>query len=83
MPGATNQSMSTVRRLTAVIEREGTGYVAPCPQFDIGSQGDTIEDARANLTEALSLFFETADTSEIDRRFQPDIFITQVGVPVG
>lgn len=75
--------MSMLRRLIAVIEREGDGCVALCPQLDIASQGDTIEEARANLTEALTLFFETADASEIDRRFQPDVFITQVEVPVG
>ena len=75
--------MSTLRMLTAIIERDGDGYVALCRQFDIASQGDTIEEARANLTETLTLFFETADTSEINRRSQPDVFITQVEVPVG
>ncbi len=75
--------MATFRRLTAVIEREGSGYVALCPQLDIASQGDTVEEARANLTEALTLFFETADRSEIDRRFQPEVFITDIEVPVG
>jgi len=75
--------MSALRMLTAIIEREGDGYVALCPQFDIASQGDTIEEASANLTEALTLFFKTADASEIDRRSQPDVFITQVEVPVG
>ena len=75
--------MSTVRRLTALIEREGDVYVALCPEFDIASQGDTVEEARANLTEALTLFFEDADPSEITRRYQADVFITQVEVPVG
>jgi predicted RNase H-like HicB family nuclease len=75
--------MSTLRRLTAVIEREGDGYVALCPEFDIASEGGSIEEARANLTEALTLFFETAQASEIDRRFRPDVFVTQVEVPVG
>jgi len=75
--------MSALRMLTAIIEREGDGYVALCPQFDIASQGATIEAARANLTVTLTLFFETADASEIDRRSQPDVFITQVEVPVG
>lgn len=75
--------MSTLRRLTAVIEREGEGYVALCPEFDIASQGGTIEEARSNLAEALSLFFESADASEIDRRFHPDVFVTHVEVPVG
>ncbi len=72
-----------LRSLTAVIEREGDGYVAICPEFDIASQGDTVEEARANLTEALTLFFETADASEIARRSQREVFITQVEVPVG
>jgi predicted RNase H-like HicB family nuclease len=75
--------MSTLRRFTAVIEREGYGYVASCPEFDVASQGNTVEEARSNLTEALTLFFETADASEIDRRFQPGVIITQVEVPVG
>lgn len=72
-----------MRRLTALIERQGDVYVALCPEFDIASQGHSIEDARSNLAEALSLFFETADASEIDRRSQSDLFITHVEVPVG
>lgn len=72
-----------LRSLNAVIEREGDGYVAICPEFDIASQGDTVEEARFNLTEALTLFFETASPSEIDRRSQREVFITQVEVSVG
>ena len=53
---------------TALIEREGDGYVALCPEFDIASQGDFIEEARKNLTEAVQLFLETADPSEIEKR---------------
>jgi hypothetical protein len=37
------------RRLTAIIQAEGTGYVSLCPELDIASQGDTIEEARDNL----------------------------------
>lgn len=37
------------RQLTAIIEREGVGYVSLCPELDIASQGATIEQARANL----------------------------------
>ena len=70
-------------RLTAIIEREGDGFVSLCPELDIASQGSSIEEARANLVEALSLFFETADPSEVARRFRSEIFVTQVEVPVG
>ena len=60
--------MKTTQQLTAIIEREGNSYVSLCPEFDIASQGETIEAARANLREAVELFFETADPSEIERR---------------
>jgi predicted RNase H-like HicB family nuclease len=71
------------RRLTAIIEREDDGFVALCPELDIASQGTSIEEARAYLVEALTLFFETASASEIDRRSHNEVFVTQVEVPVG
>lgn len=54
--------------MTAIIERENGGFVALCPELDIASEGASIEEARANLVEALTLFFETASSSEISRR---------------
>lgn len=56
------------RQLTAIIEREGDGYVALCPEVDIASQGDTVNEARDNLQEALELFFETASPEEVKER---------------
>jgi predicted RNase H-like HicB family nuclease len=75
--------MPVPHRLTAIIEREGDGYVSLCPELDIASQGSSIEEARANLVEALTLFFEAADPSEVAERFHGDVFVTQVEVPVG
>ena len=60
--------MKSTQQFTAIIEREGDGYVSLCPELDIASQGDNIEEARRNLIEALELFFETADPSEIKNR---------------
>lgn len=71
------------RQLTAVIEREGDGFVALCPEVDIASQGNTVDEARANLREALELFFETASKSEIKQRFHGEVYVTQVEVAVG
>jgi len=59
-----------------VIEREGDGDVALCPEVDIASQGDTIEQARANLQEALELFFETASPAEITERLHGEVYVT-------
>ena len=69
--------------LTAIIEREDDGFVSLCPELDIASQGSSIEEARANLAEALTLFFETADPREIEKRRRNEVFVTQVEVPVG
>ena len=74
--------MSDLRRLTAIIEREDDGYVALCPEYDIASQGASIEEARDNLVEALTLFFESAAASEVKRRYQPEVLVTQVEVKV-
>ena len=60
------------RRLTAIIEREGDGYVSLCPELDVASQGATVNEARDNLREALALFFETASPTEVERRFRHD-----------
>lgn len=35
-------------KLTALIEREGSGYVSLCPELDVASQGETVELAREN-----------------------------------
>ncbi|MEW6600592.1 MAG: type II toxin-antitoxin system HicB family antitoxin [Nitrospirota bacterium] len=70
-------------KLTAIIEREGNGYVSLCPELDIASQGDTVEDARKNLEEALALFFETASKEEIKERLSDEIYISPLEVAVG
>jgi predicted RNase H-like HicB family nuclease len=70
-------------KLTAIIEREGDGYVSLCPELDIASQGESVEKAKDNLQEALELFFETASSEEIKHRLRGDVFITQVEVAIG
>lgn len=75
--------MKPSHRLTAIMEREGDGFVALCPELDIASEGASIEEARGKLVEALTLFFEAASESEAARRFHGEVFVTQVEVPVG
>lgn len=70
------------RQLTAIIEREDDGYVALCPELDIASQGETVTEARANLKEALELFFETASAAEIQDSLHSEVYVTQVEVEV-
>ena len=70
-------------KLTAVIEREGNGYVSLCPELDIASQGNNVEQTRDNLKEAIELFFECASPEEIKKRIHEEVFVTQVEVIVG
>ena len=75
--------MKQLRQFVAIIEREGDGHAALCPELDIASQGNTVEEARRNLTEALELFFETADAAEVRRRLQGEVFVTHLEVAAG
>lgn len=45
-------------KLTAILHREEDVYVAECPEVGAVSQGDTVEEALANLREATELFLE-------------------------
>jgi len=69
-----------IRQLTAIIERDGERYVSLCPELDIASAGDTVSEARANLQEALELFFEAASPEEIESRLSSEVYVTQVQV---
>lgn len=68
------------RRFTAIIEREGDGYCASCPELDVVSQGSTVAEARANLAEAVALFLEAASPEEIERRIAGEVYVTQIEV---
>jgi len=75
--------MAQTHRLTAVIEREGDGFVALCPELDIASQGDSVEEARENLAEAVELFFEVASPSEVNERLRSEVSVTRLDITVG
>jgi len=68
--------------LTAILIREGDGFVALCPEIDVASQGETVEEAKANLKEAVELFFECASESELKERLSSESFVTSLEVAV-
>lgn len=74
--------MKNTRDLTAIIERDGDGYTSLCPELDIASQGNTVEEARTNLIEALELFFETASPAEVRDGSHDEVLVTRVRVAV-
>ena len=72
-----------IKQLTAIIEKEDDGYVALCPEVDVASQGDTVDEARSNLKEALELLFQMASPEEIDSRLHNEVYVTHVEIAVG
>lgn len=73
----------TTRTFTAIVQREGDGYVSLCPELDVASQGDTIEEARSNLREAVELFLETASPEEVAGRLHEESYVTPLEVRFG
>jgi predicted RNase H-like HicB family nuclease len=70
------------RTLTAILIKEGDGFVALCPEIDVASQGASVEEAKANLREAVELFFECASEEEVKDRLSPESFVTSLEVSV-
>ncbi len=70
--------MKQTHQLTVIIEQEGDGFFALCPELDVASQGASVEEAKANLKEALELFLEAADPSEIQWRLHQEVYVTQL-----
>ena len=66
-----------IRSYTAIVEKDGEVYVALCPEFDVASQGASIEQATANLKEAVELFLECADPQEIAKRQHGEVYVTR------
>jgi len=70
------------RTFTAAIHREGDVYVALCPELDVASQGASVEEARANLREAIELFLETASRQEVAERLHDEVYLTPLEVEI-
>jgi len=62
---------------TAIVEKEGNRFVALCPELDVASQGDSVEQAIVNLREAVELFLECASSEEVKDRLHSDVFVTR------
>jgi len=55
------------RPFTATVWKDGTWYVSQCLELDIASQGETEEEALANLKEALELHFEPPQATRLPK----------------
>ncbi len=66
-----------------IIEQEGSGFVALCPELDVASQGASVEEATDNLKEAVELFLSTTGDSQVASRLKNRVFVTHFEAHVG
>jgi predicted RNase H-like HicB family nuclease len=69
--------------LTDIIQHSEKYFVALCPELDVVSQGKTVEEARVNITEAVELFLETANPTEIKHRLHRETYISPLEIAIG
>ena len=68
------------RPFAASVWRKGNWYVSQCLELDVASQGNTIEEARKNVQEAVELFLENASADEVNQRLHGEVYVTQFEV---
>ena len=68
----------SVMQLTAIVRKGEKQYVALCPEVDVVSQGTTVEEALANLKEAVELYVEEMGLPE--GVGEDGVFVTHFGV---
>jgi predicted RNase H-like HicB family nuclease len=72
--------VSKTLELSAVVRREDGLYVALCPEFDVASQGKSVEEALRNLKEALELYLEDRNVEKPSDAEAPIVTIVKVDV---
>lgn len=69
------------RKATVVIEKDEHGYYAWCPELKgCQSQGASLEEALANIREAIELYVETLPPEERDVLLSQEILTTAIEV---
>jgi predicted RNase H-like HicB family nuclease len=70
-----------VSKISVVIEKDDFGYFAYCPELEgCHSQGNTFEEAMANIKEAAELYIETLSQDELRQRISHEILTTSLEV---
>ena len=70
-----------VRKASVVIEKDENGFYAWCPKLNgCQSQGTTLEEAIANIKEAIELYLETLPSGDRDVLLSREILTTAVEV---
>lgn len=67
--------------VNVIYEKDEHGYYVFCPQLEgCQSQGDTFEEARANIQEAIELYLETLNQEEITERLSHEVISSSLEI---
>ena len=70
-------------KLNIIIEEDEDGFYAYCPELQgCQSQGDTLEEVQANITEAVELYLETLSEDEKQQLLQKKVTTMTLEVSV-
>ena len=71
------------RKASVILEKDEYGYYAWCPELKgCQSQGASLEEALANIREAIELYLETLPPDERDVLLSQEILTTAIEVNV-
>ena len=74
---------NTSYRVTVIIEKDENGYYAYCPQLDgCQSQGDSLDEIKINIQEAIELYISTLDDEEKQLLLTKEISMVNMEVKV-
>lgn len=69
--------------VNVIYEKDEHGYYVFCPQLEgCQSQGDTFEEARTNIQEAVELYLETLTQAEITERLSHEVITSSLEIAI-
>ena len=69
--------------VNVIFEKDDNGYFVYCPQLTgCHSQGDTFEEARTNIQEAVDLYIETLSREEIAQLLPRELITSTIEIAV-
>ena len=68
-----------MRQFLVSITKEDDFFIARCPELNVTSQGETLEEAEKNIKEAIELYIESFGTEDLPQKVsKPYLTIVEV-----
>jgi predicted RNase H-like HicB family nuclease len=67
---------ANMRNFLVSIQKEDNFFVTRCPELGVTSQGNTLEEAQANIKEAIELYIESFGLEDLPREISKPYWTT-------